>query len=366
MDPKPYTDALHLAFESFSSNTPATAFSVFALVLLIIGLVLALVPIKTEAKFSRWYAILMASSLAIGMLCALIGPGLAILDSRTTIAKVTRHESLSNLKDNRRVSWLIRLIVYNPLQPDEANKLISVEETDFRLGDVPNLGKLPQRFSFVADYEELRGYNVMDAVRMVGGEIKDFQYVLAIIFPVGLIDDHLYPADARGLLQVVDRIQSEDKNSGDPKIHNPYPIHKKINDPEYHDLNDFDIQTWAWGSYQKFYHHYCEMALEFRDGKYDTRDYIGTIMSDWNPLGFSRIKTQSPEQKETPVCQIKDWDDVMRQYSGSFGARSFLLKNFDVKRIVGRYLLHFNTPNRQVIPDIWNDRHVVKPTESFE
>jgi hypothetical protein len=71
------------------------------------------------------------------------------------------------------------------------------------IGHLTRLGKLPQRFTFVADYEELEGYSVNEAVRKLGGQIADSNHVSAIVFPR---KSEIYPANARGLLQVIQRL----------------------------------------------------------------------------------------------------------------------------------------------------------------
>jgi lysylphosphatidylglycerol synthetase-like protein (DUF2156 family) len=113
IDIKQYTDGLSLAFQSFGSNTPTTSISVFALILLIIAVLLALYATRAEKVLSGWYATLLTVCLVFGILCVLIGPGLSILDARTAIARVSRGQALKNLETNSRASWLIRLIPFD-------------------------------------------------------------------------------------------------------------------------------------------------------------------------------------------------------------------------------------------------------------
>jgi hypothetical protein len=350
-----------MAFKSFGSNTPATSFSVFGLILLIIAVLLSLYAVRTNKILSRWYAILLTVCLVFGILCALIGPGLSILNSRTVIAQVSRSQALKNLETNERVSWLIRLIAFN-----------SSKDPNLGVGDFPRLGPVKppaqytQQFTFVADYQELRGYNVMDAVRMTGLQMRAFEHVSAIIFPLEVIKDRLYPANARGLLQVISKVE-EINDDPDVTIEKRFDVNKRLggNETAKDDLNKYEIGTCAWDSYKKFFNQYCELTEDFKKGEFSAKHYIGNIEKDWNPLGFSRIRTEQPADipASMKICGIHSWNNVVQEYSEAFGARTFLIKNREIDHIPRRYMIDFDEPERQVIPDIWNDAHVVEAKE---
>jgi hypothetical protein len=108
---------------------------------------------------------------------------------------------------------------------------------------------VPQKFTLVANYQELRGYNVMDAVRMVGGQIRGFEHVEAIIFPLDQILHDLYPANARGVLQVVQRLEDDSDPDG-VKIDHKSIVHGTLSEQESADLTQRNIGTWAWDSYK--------------------------------------------------------------------------------------------------------------------
>jgi hypothetical protein len=262
-------------------------------------------------------------------------------------------------------------------EPRRAPSCLSSESTDsskakLGVGDFPRLGPVipyVQQFTFVADYQELRGYNVMDAVRMVGLQIRAFEHVSAIIFPLEVIKDRLYPANARGILQVVDKVED---TKDDPEVTiektKTFDVGSRLTGPEKDDLDKYDIGTWAWDSYKKFFNHYCELTDEFNKGDFSAKHYIGGIEKDWNPLGFSRIRTEQPAEisASMKICGIHNWDNVVSEYSAAFGARTFLIKNREIDKIPRRYMIDFDEPERQVIPDIWNDAHVVQAKASLE
>jgi hypothetical protein len=86
---------------------------------------------------------------------------------------------------------------------------------------------------------------------------------------------------------------------------------------------------------------------------------IGEIGNDWNPLGFSRrdAETASPTASTADsVCDVNEWDDAEKRYKDVFGSRSFFIHNFKIFQTRKRYLIQFEDPDRELIPDVWNDR----------
>lgn len=342
-DPKPYIDALNSAFQAFATNKPTTAISVVGLFLLVITLILAIQAMRSEKSLGLWYRFGLVVSLVFGILCSLVGPGYAIIQARTTIAAIERNQAFENLKQNSRVSWLIRLIVFDP----QASPYLEV-------GKFEKLGPPANKYTFVASYEELRGYHVSDAVRMTGGIMRSRQHVSVVIFPR---PDMVYPANARGLLQVIDEIE----RGADSGITNSFNVKEALNADEQDNLlgqESTNIGSWSWPSYGVYYKHYCDLTFKFRQGNYDAKRMVGDVNKDWNPLGFSRKDTEtlSPNHPASSVCDIKDWNDATTQYGDAFGARAFLVKNDDLISIPKRILFDFEDPDREIIPDIWNDR----------
>jgi hypothetical protein len=86
---------------------------------------------------------------------------------------------------------------------------------------------------------------------------------------------------------------------------------------------------------------------------------MGDIGTDWNPLGFSRRDTataSSVTATSDTVCEINQWDDAVKRYEDVFGSRIFFIHNFKIFQTRKRYLIQFEDPDREVIPDVWNDR----------
>ena len=71
-------------------------------------------------------------------------------------------------------------------------------------------------------------------------------------------------------------------------------------------------------------------------------------------------KTQRTTEAASPehLCKMQqDWDNMTKEYINTFGARVFLIKNLEIKKIPGSYVIDFDTPDRDAIPDIWNERY---------
>jgi hypothetical protein len=122
------------------------------------------------------------------------GPGLTILESQHKIPTISRDDAFNRLKTNERIKWLIRLIDYDP-----------ATQGNLEIGEFPRIGPKEQRFSFVGNYEELRGYHVSDAVRMTGEIMGPRKHVSAVIFE---LVGNVYPANARGLLQAINKTEN--------------------------------------------------------------------------------------------------------------------------------------------------------------
>lgn len=285
----------------------------------------------------RWLRAGFFICLGLSMVLVTTAPAFSWVEAtRGGIRRVPPERSFANLRYNSRVTWLLRLIPYDPST-----------QQDLAVGRLLSLGPSSERYSFVASYHELRGYTVHDAVRMVGGSIRQNQHVTAVIFPVTTFD--LTPANARGLLQVVTDIQ------GQLKLDQHLDISQLRDEAKSNLAIRESLASWAWDNYREYYGDFCNLAHKFRCGEYPERAYIGRIASDWNPLGFSK-KTPSEGAEcgtEKPKeCEISDWDKAEQIYTKQFGARVFLIKNFQIKDLAGPYLIDFEQPDTQLIPDI--------------
>jgi len=295
--------------------------------------------IKSEPKdLASWLPWAFFVCLGIGTLLVFAGPGVSWIESlQGGIRKIATEESFDNLRENSRVDWLIRLISYDP-----------VKQPDLSVSHLKALGPEPQLYTFVSSYNELRGYNVRDAVRMVGGHIKPGEQVSAIIFPRRF---DLIPANAKGILQIIKDIQK------DPSVQ----LEKTLNFSELTKDDDQNLQNrenrpaWSWKGYKDHYKKFCQLSIELHCGDHDEKKYMSRIEEDWNPLGFAR-RTPSVhgtcEEQSKNVCDISDWQKAAQQFREDFGARAFLIKNFKIKNLADPYLVGFEQPDAQVIPDI--------------
>jgi hypothetical protein len=193
------------------------------------------------------------------------------------IQTVSADDAFDRLERNDRVEWLIRLISYDP----KTDPQLSIHR-------LTRLGPPKQQYSFVAAYDELIGFNVTEALRMIGGSFTPGHHVSAIIFPR---TTQLYPASARGLLQVVQHVE----NRKDVDIVKPFIVGRAVlNEGELAELKEDSLPSYRFSNYRHRYRSYCELAQELRcDGSYSVRDYIGELSIDWTPLGYAQ---RDPEQ----------------------------------------------------------------------
>ncbi|MBO4226399.1 hypothetical protein [Bradyrhizobium neotropicale] len=292
--------------------------------------------------------------LFVGIICAVTGPSVALYkelwNTQTELKKrdiqvMSTADIRRRLEDNTRVRFVIRLIGYNSTDP----KGLPIEK-------VQKLGPSNQLYSFVADYEELKGRTVAEALTMIGNQ-KDFDRVTAIIFPLPRRKDNndsgsfFYPANARGLLQVIRLVESQIGES------ERYIKSDTFNSDQLKNLKSVGRNTYPIRAPDKLYADYCPLVAKFfcsGSGIYRSRDLIGQLYDDWHPLGFSQKNPrQSPcSIPEQQFCAFSGWDKAYADFEGHFGARAFLIENLDVNAIVGRTMIDFTDLRNQRIPEI--------------
>jgi hypothetical protein len=340
------TNSIRTIFKLLAENTESVALSAVGIILLVPALLLAYKAVTSNAdEMKGWLKTALFICLIGGIIFSLAGPALTLLglsrDRATRFAGdvITSTQGMENLRNNTEIKWLARLIPYDPAtQPELA------------INRLTHLGRPTQRFTFVADYAELRGYKVRNAVFKVGGSMTSAPHVSAIIIP--LKGRQLYPANARGLLQVICAIDE----SRDPMVQNYQPLNvdHELNPNERHDLRQLDIATWSWSGYSQHYKHYCELAQRFRcNEQYTARSLIGDVSRDWHPIGASlQISgVHKPCEDPNAPCQVQNWDQILG-LAQQFGARAFLIENLELSKISGRIMIDFHDPENQVIPDI--------------
>ncbi|SEI01772.1 hypothetical protein SAMN02799636_04964 [Methylobacterium sp. 275MFSha3.1] len=281
-----------------------------------------------------------------GAVCLLLGSTIGTIvawrkeNSEKLVREITKPEqAFKRLQNNERVTWLIRLIPRKP------------EENNLGIDQLAKIGKDDQKYTFVADYDELRGRTAAEAVRMLGLELNEEDKVSAVIFPVA--SRKLYPVNARGLLQVISKVEQ------DPAVVEKFQISRALQPEDYSALNLEKARetpsAYAWENYKDHYQQYCQVAQNFRCSRRDeVAKLIGDISEDWHPLGFSRLLPASDPCRQTAqLCSIKDWKVATRDLLKSFGVRVFLTSNIAIKDIKSRVLIDFDRPSSEKIPYLY-------------
>lgn len=333
------------------NSTTATTLFVIGFVLLLITIICIRKILLSDAKQTPpWLTIFLFMCLVGSALFAASAAAISLTFS-TVNTRIELDELLNNLRSNKRVNHLIRMIAYDP-----------ISEPYLSVGKITHLGKQSQEFTFVADYDELRGYTVSEAIRRTGGTIQPGQHVTAFIFPIPR-GKTLRPVNARGLLQVIRAIENSQlamrENFHRFDVDSRFkPSNGTNNSALIEDLSNDNVASYSWAAYSGYYTRYCEAAIEFKCNKtYNARDLIGEISADWHPLGFARrsFPVQNvclSKDESIRQCESKDWKDIEANIRDYIGARVFLMQNMMVSDIDGRYMIEFTQPELQIIPII--------------
>ncbi len=175
-------------------SSAATTLSAVGVIFLLLTAVMAYIAFdKKPDETSTSLKVALYFCLIGGLVFSAAGPSLALYDTwQNPIREMSSDAMLDRLAANTRVRYVVRLISYDPNSNDPAEVL--------GIDKVQKLGPSKQLYSFVADYEELKGRTVANALDIVGTGYNGFNKVTAIIFPLHV---NIYPANARGLLQVI-------------------------------------------------------------------------------------------------------------------------------------------------------------------
>jgi hypothetical protein len=346
-----WVDIIQAVYAVIRDSPASTLLTMVGLFLLVLAFLFANKAVKLKPEeMTRSSVNLLYFTLIVGTLCAVIGPVVGIVlkekkqagEEQFSAAPgpiVSPAQGLENLYSNAEVTWVVRLIAYDPFN-----------EQELSIAHLHSIGKPEQRFTFVADYAELQGYRVEEAVRKLGGEVVDGYHVSAIVFP---LRSPLYPANARGLLQVINLLLANNPN--DPLVKGLKPIKNDIEnlsrDAREALGQDAYRNGWAWPNYSQYYEDYCKVAQRFRCN-YDTsaKGLIGEISDDWHPLGFARIEPSPPCLEKDNLCEIKEWNK--QELAKEFGTRVFLIENIELSKLNGHFLFNFHDPKSQIIPYI--------------
>jgi hypothetical protein len=260
---KEFLDGFQKLLEFTASNSLATVVLTAGLILLVITLLCAYKALNTSPEQApRGLSVILYSTLIAGIFFTVAGPLISILGlipGSRALQPLSVPQAIERLKLNDKVTWLVRLVPYN------------LRTRDLSVDRLTNLGRPQQMFTFVADYNELRGRLVSKSVELTGGSLQDQQGVSVIIFP--LRGKPLYPANAGGLLQAINRIES-----GNNSINKPFHVINGLRyELEQKDMTKTDDPNyWSWGYYGQFYPDYCSLAQTFRcDEEYSARSLLG-------------------------------------------------------------------------------------------
>jgi hypothetical protein len=258
-----------------------------------------------------WYKFIVFFGLGFGIIF-IGGGGIAIsthVFDTHKINLVSKEEAIKRLGINARTSWLIRLI---PFSKDQQPYL--------GIDQIKKLGPPELQYVFVASYDDLKGYSVRDAVAMIGGSMEPDQRVTAIIFRT----KQIYPANARGLTQVIRKIEKAKLGDGDEKLTDISILDKPEHYAELKNLDqEKDRDSWSWSNYNNFFPHYCWIVEKFRcnlnsnKGTYSAHRFISEIDDDWSPLGYARTARTEQCSKIDQMCARseaeKDWDTISKE-----------------------------------------------------
>ncbi|HVU87951.1 MAG TPA: hypothetical protein VHD36_11570 [Pirellulales bacterium] len=247
----------------------------------------------------------------------------------------TARESFAALLANEQPRRLLRMVAYDP-----------TTQAQLSIAQLKSLGKPGQQFTFVGDYDELRGCTVAEAIYKLGGNLDPGQHVSVIIFPAG--ERPLFAASARGLLQVIARVEKflEDAARGPNFL--PANLDERLSEPARAALDDTSPTAGTWKSYQRFYHEYATAVAEIRAARCSVLDHIGSIDADWHPLGYAQAIGAPYGDAPTLALDL----DGKSLPVPDFGARVFLVANAALAELTGQCLLDITDPGRERLPDL--------------
>ncbi|WP_155931865.1 hypothetical protein [Methylopila sp. 73B] len=297
--------------------------------------------INRAGEAATWLKLTMAASLVSGVAFSIAGPAVALLSrTDTPIRTLPKDQIFAKLRTNERVTWLIRLIPYYPdKQPELA------------VSQLRTLGPSSLKYVFVGSYEEVKGRTVEQAIAMVGGAYHRDQRVSAVIFAVSGRYP-IFPGNARGLLQVIKKIETDPASQVANKLIKEDALGK---DAEESLLNE-ELSSWSFDFYKKYFWKFCSLTHKLRCGKaaFDVHQSISSINSDWHPAGAATMRQSDPCASAPRVCTFTTWDEITNDIYPDFGARVFLIENKPITDLSNRYLIDFENPSMQLIPEIGN------------
>src|SRR4029079_15928072 len=242
---------------------------------------------------------------------------------------VTPAHSFRNLLTNARVERLIKFKLHKRGVPYPSTML----------------GPQDASLTIVADYDELCGHTVADAVRLLGYKIQPGDAVTAIAFPRA--PWRITPAGALGLLQIVAAAEAG-LDSGKKRA-----IEQALSPAAVKGLTLGEerppLEVWAWSAYAPYYPEYCQLALKFRcDPSYAAAAKFGAFDHSWHPLGFAEqtkmLNDLCTEEAEAKLCRIANAQTAWPELKPYYGARIFLIENAPLSAVAGKVVIDFEAP----------------------
>lgn len=312
---------------------------------------------KENREVTIWHKTMTFIMLLLAVVCIICGPTLSLLyygahqqqlaqNSAQALSDilhrdVSQKDISGRARKNEYVKYLVRLIPYDPKTEPELS-LASVSQA--------LLGPASQKYTFVADYDELKGYSIAEAVKRTGLPIVEGQRVTAIIFPIKTKRE-VIPANARGLLQILDKTASPADTFRMSALQNLSSGAKKNLTVR------GQASTWAFSSYREYYTEFCKASFDFvcNKEKYPISLVMAKVTHDWHPLGVAKHISESQDPCNHPIiiqnyCEITEWPSENDDFVKQIGARIFFTNNSLIKDIDGRMLFDFEDPEKQRLP----------------
>ncbi len=214
-------------------------------------------------------------------------PADARSSARAASAGPTAAECLEALLQNERPKRLLRMIPYE-----------AASQPQLSIAQLKTLGRPDQQFTFVGDYDQLRGCTIAEAVYKCGGNLAPGQHVSAIIFPAS--DRLLYAASARGVLQVIAAVEKSLDAAARGTSFIPADLQKRLPSPALAALDDTSNDAGRWINYRQYYRDYAHAVAEIRAAHCTVLDHIGSI--DAIGIRWATPKPSDDSYQERPSC----------------------------------------------------------------
>ncbi|MFO0946284.1 MAG: hypothetical protein U1D30_10105 [Planctomycetota bacterium] len=286
-------------------------------------------------------------SAALRFLCVCMVPflfGIVISNAEATdatfppsLARVERcssEKAFERLKEGTPVRYLIRLIAYDP-----------AKESFLSARELKTLGVPDQRYIFVADHDELKGYTVLEAMSKVGTPVRAGQHVTAILFPAN--GREVFPANARGVLHAIHAVDQYHANlPQNDADYRPANLTQYLTRCEIDQLASYPQSQWVWRKWGPTHRRDTDIVLALKNIPVSAFHFLGTIDSDWNSLGYAKAmgKTDLPKANYTLSLGCEKFP------LENFGVRVLFTNNQNIADLTNATLLDFCNPQTDRIP----------------